>query len=238
MQQEAFIRLEGVEKEFRTAAGSFMALKGIDISIRRGEYIGILGASGSGKSTLLTMMTGIDRPSAGEIHIGGEALHNMKEGQLAAWRGRSVGIVFQFFQLMPTLSALENVMLPMDFLGKIPLAQRRKRALLLLERFGISDQAAKLPSAMSGGQQQRAAIARALANDPELLVADEPTGNLDSTTADSIFTAFKQLSNEGKTILLVTHERSVGSLVQRKLILVDGRLAEDSAKVQAGGFVA
>jgi ABC-type lipoprotein export system ATPase subunit len=234
MDNEGFLRLHGVEKEFETEAGIFKALRGIDLRIARGEYVALVGRSGSGKTTLLNMVTGIDRPSAGEIHVGTEALHAMKESRLAAWRGRNVGIVFQFFQLMPTLSVLENVMLPMDFLGAIPLRERRKRALSLLERFDIAEQGGKLPHSLSGGQQQRAAIARALANDPGLLVADEPTGNLDSKTAEGIFSAFKDLSREGKTVLIVTHERSLGTLVDRSVSISDGLLSEDLRLKAAG----
>jgi putative ABC transport system ATP-binding protein len=206
---------------------SFKALRGIDLEIGKGEYVAVVGPSGSGKTTLLNMLTGIDRPSSGEIRVAGRKLHSMKEGELASWRGGSVGIVFQFFQLMQTLTVIENVLLPMDFLGKTSLKARRLRALDLLERFGIADQGGKLPHSLSGGQQQRAAIARALANDPELLVADEPTGNLDSRTAESIFASLKALSGEGKTIVLVSHESSVGSLVDRTIALRDGLIVED-----------
>lgn len=234
MRDQGFIGLRGLVKEFKTDAGSFTALKGIDLDIGRGEYVAIVGRSGSGKTTLINMVTGIDRPSGGSIMVGGRDLGGMAEGKLALWRGRNVGIVFQFFQLMPTLTVLENVMLPMDFLGGTALRDRRIRALSLLERFGVADQGGKLPHSLSGGQQQRAAIARALANDPDLLVADEPTGNLDFATAESIFSAFKDLSREGKTILLVSHEASVGSLVGRTVSLSDGVVTHDLAHAGAG----
>jgi len=234
MEKEAFLRLVGIEKEFKTAAGPFKALKGIDLSVGRGEYLALVGRSGSGKTTLLNMITGIDRPSAGEIYLGQEALHAMKESRLAAWRGERVGIVFQFFQLMPTLTVLENVMLPMDFLGALPWRERRKRALSLLERFGVAEQGGKLPHSLSGGQQQRAAIARALANDPALVVADEPTGNLDSKTADAVFAAFKDLSREGKTVVLVTHEKSIAASVDRCVRISDGLLEDGAERIGAG----
>jgi putative ABC transport system ATP-binding protein len=234
MEKNGFLRLRGIEKEFKTEAGVFKALKRIDLSVDRGEYLALVGRSGSGKTTLLNMITGIDRPSAGEIRVGGEAIHAMKESRLAAWRGKNVGIVFQFFQLMPTLSVLENVMLPMDFLDALPWRDRKKRAQSLLERFGVAEQGAKLPHSLSGGQQQRAAIARALANDPELLVADEPTGNLDSKTAEGIFAAFKELSREGKTVILVTHEKSMGASVDRSLTIHDGSLTDEDRGQDAG----
>jgi putative ABC transport system ATP-binding protein len=191
----------------------------------------VIGKSGSGKSTLVNLVAGLDRPSAGEVVVGGTALHALDESRLAAWRGRSVGVVFQFFQLLPTLTVLENVLLPMDLCGTLKGPASRRRALALLDEVGIADQAPKLPAALSGGQQQRAAIARALANDPPLVVADEPTGNLDSHTADAVMDLLASLTRAGKTVLLVTHERDVSRLADRVITLSDGRIVSD---VRAG----
>jgi putative ABC transport system ATP-binding protein len=187
----------------------------------------VVGPSGSGKSTLLNMITGIDRPTSGEVFVGGQAVHALSENELARWRGRNVGVVFQFFQLLPTLTVLENVMLPMDFCRVYRRRERRERARDLLEQVGIAEQAHKLPSALSGGEQQRAAIARALANDPPLVVADEPTGNLDTATATQLFTLFEALVARGKTLLVVTHDRSLSARTERVLHLLDGRLHRD-----------
>ncbi|MBI3448821.1 MAG: ABC transporter ATP-binding protein [Acidobacteria bacterium] len=219
------IALKNVTKTFETGAGSFPALRGIDLDIGAGEYVAVVGKSGSGKSTFLNMVGGIDRPSSGAITVSGADLRAMTPHQLAVWRGRTVGFVFQFFQLLPTLTIAENVMLPMDFLGALPARRREARARELLARMGIADQAGKLPAALSGGQQQRAAIARALANDPPLLLADEPTGNLDSHTSAEIFALFGELSSAGKTIVVVTHERDAASAVRRTVTLADGRVA-------------
>jgi putative ABC transport system ATP-binding protein len=221
------ISLRGVGKAYSTPAGSFTALADIDLDLARGEFLAVIGKSGSGKSTLINVLTGIDQPSAGTIVVSGEKVTGKTESQLAAWRGRRVGIVFQFFQLLPTLTIAENVILPMDLCSTFPLAQRRPRALELLRRVGIADQADKFPSMLSGGQQQRAAIARALANDPPLLVADEPTGNLDSHTADEVLELFSGLAAQGTTIVIVTHEPDVLRLVDRAITLVDGRIAAD-----------
>ena len=206
----ALIRLKDVRKAYKTPAGDFHALKGIDLIVQPGEFLAVQGKSGAGKSTLINMLTGIDRPTAGEIWVGQDAVQNMSEDQIAAWRGRNVGVVFQFFQLLPMLTCVQNVMMPMDFVGLYggP-RERRARALHLLERVGIAEHADKLPSAVSGGQRQRVAIARALANDPMLLAADEPTGNLDSRTTREMFDLFGSLVEEGKTILLVTHDRDL-----------------------------
>lgn len=220
-----FIQLRGVTKSFETLSGKFHALKAVSLSVRQGKLVAITGKSGSGKSTLLNMLTGIDRPSAGAVIIGGTPIQDLSEGELALWRGKSVGIVFQFFQLLPTLSILENVMLPMDFTGSYPPGQRRGRAFSLLSKVGIADQADKLPASLSGGQQQRAAIARALANDPPFIVADEPTGNLDSHTAEGIFSLFEELSNAGKTVLVVTHEREISRRFAERVTLADGEVA-------------
>jgi putative ABC transport system ATP-binding protein len=223
--EACLVKLEGVTKEYGNGAGSFRALKGIDLAISRGDYLGIIGKSGSGKTTLLNMITGIDRPSSGAIWFGGERIDGYGESDLARFRGRRVGVVFQFFQLMPTLSVLENVMLPMDFLGAIPARERRERAESLLARIGIADQMNKPPQSLSGGQQQRAAIARALANDPDLLVADEPTGNLDSATAGAIWELFSGLVAEGKTLAIVSHDPDLTSKVSRSITISDGFVA-------------
>ncbi len=216
------ISLRGVSKWFDTPAGRFWALKDVALDVWKGECIAVVGKSGSGKTTLINMITGIDSPSSGEVEVTGAAVHLMSQEQLAVWRGRNVGIIFQFFQLLPTLTVAENVMLPMDFCGTYPSSQRRSRALELLDRLGIADQAAKLPADLSGGQQQRAAIARALANDPPILVADEPTGNLDSRTADDVMRLFAELAREGKTVLMVTHERDISRFFTRTITLADG----------------
>ncbi len=223
---EALIRLHGLKKSYFSEAGEFPALKGIDLEIYPGEFISIVGKSGSGKTTLINMIAGIDRPTAGEIWIGPTAVHALREGQMAVWRGRQLGIVFQFFQLLPMLSLLENVMLPMDFSGAVAPRERRQRALHLLDLVGIAEHARKLPSAVSGGQQQRAAIARALANDPPLVVADEPTGNLDSKTAESVFGLFEQLVAQGKTFVIVTHDSGFARRVQRSILISDGEISQ------------
>jgi putative ABC transport system ATP-binding protein len=187
--------------------------------------VAVVGRSGSGKSTLLNLVAGIDRPTSGTVAVGGTGLHDLSHDRLATWRGRTVGVVFQFFQLLPTLTAAENVMLPMDFSGAFPARERRRRALDLLDRVGVRDQADKLPATLSGGQQQRVAIARALANDPPLIVADEPTGNLDSETSAAIFALFGALARDGKTVVIVTHEREAVSGAGRTVTIADGRVA-------------
>jgi putative ABC transport system ATP-binding protein len=219
--------LRGVSKSFAVGATQFRALDAIDLTIARGELVAIVGKSGSGKSTLINLVAGIDRPSAGEVRIGALDIGALDESRLAAWRGRHVGVVFQFFQLLPTLTVIENVMLPMDFCHTLPPKHARARAMALLEQVGIADQANKLPSSLSGGQQQRAAIARALATDPPLVVADEPTGNLDSRTADAVLALLAGLTRAGKTVLMVTHERDVSRLVDRIVTLADGRIVAD-----------
>jgi ABC-type lipoprotein export system ATPase subunit len=234
----ALVELRGLSKAYRTAAGDLRTLSDIDLRVQQGEFLAVVGKSGAGKSTLVNMITGIDRPTAGEIYIGGQAIHRLGEDQLAAWRGQTVGVVFQSFQLLPMLTCAQNVMLPMDFAGRYSSPrERRARALALLERVGIADQADKLPSAVSGGQRQRVAIARALANDPVLLAADEPTGNLDSRTATAVFEVFERLVDEGKTILMVTHDRELAARTDRIVHLVDGRIAEnaESQTVDAEG---
>jgi ABC-type lipoprotein export system ATPase subunit len=221
------IELSQVVKQYQTAAGPFSALKGVDLRVDTGEFVAVVGKSGSGKSTLINMITGIDRPTSGEVFVADTAIHTMGENRLAAWRGRNVGVIFQFFQLLPSLTVIENVILPMDFCHMYSSRERVDRAMALLEQVEIPEQAHKLPSALSGGQQQRAAIARALANDPPILVADEPTGNLDTKTADSIFRLFERLVDDGKTILMVTHDQDLARRVTRTVILSDGEVIED-----------
>jgi len=223
----ALIELRGVNKAYKTAVGDYPVLKGIDLSLNAGEFVSIIGKSGSGKTTLLNMITGIDRPTSGEVWVNDTALHKMNEGQMARWRGRNLGIVFQFFQLLPMLSVFENLLLAMDFAGKIPPNERKKRALYLLELVGLEEHAHKLPTALSGGQQQRVAIARALANDPPVLIADEPTGNLDSKTAESVFELFHQLTQQGKTIIIVTHDSSLAKRTQRTALIADGEISNE-----------
>jgi putative ABC transport system ATP-binding protein len=221
------IDLRGVHKYYKTAAGDYHALNNIDLCICTGEFVSIIGKSGSGKSTLLNMITGIDRPTTGEVVVNGDAIHEMNENQLAGWRGSNMGIIFQFFQLLPALSLLQNVILPMDLAGKYTRRERRKRAEHLLEIVGLGDQKHKLPSMISGGQQQRAAIARALANDPPIVIADEPTGNLDSKTAESIFALFNQLVAEGKTVVIVTHDSSLAKRAHRTALIADGEIVNE-----------
>jgi putative ABC transport system ATP-binding protein len=216
-----------VAKNYETAAGPFPALKGLDLKIDTGEFVSVVGRSGSGKSTLINMVAGIDRPTSGQVLIGDTAVHTLSEGQLAVWRGRTIGVVFQFFQLLPTLTVIENVMLPMDFCNMYSARERKERALYLLEEMEMADHAYKLPSAVSGGQQQRVAIARALANDPPILAADEPTGNLDSKTADSVFRLFEKQVGAGKTILMVTHDRELSKRATRIVNLADGEIIND-----------
>jgi putative ABC transport system ATP-binding protein len=225
----ALIDLRDVVKTYETGAGGVTVLKDVTLKVQPGEFISVVGPSGSGKSTLLNMITGIDRPTEGEVFVGGEAVHKLSENQLARWRGRNVGVIFQFFQLLPTLSIIENVMLPMDFCAVYRRRERREHALHLLEQVGIAEHVDKLPNALSGGEQQRAAIARALANDPPLLVGDEPTGNLDTTTANEVFDLFESLIDQGKTLMIVTHDRSLSSRTERVLHLLDGRLHKDQS---------
>jgi putative ABC transport system ATP-binding protein len=224
---DALIDLQQMVKTYETPSGPFPALKDITLRILPGEFVAVVGKSGSGKTTLLNVLAGIDRPTDGTILIRGTRIDLLSESQLAEWRGRTIGLVFQFFQLLPTLTIVENVMLPMDFVEAVPTAKRRTRALELLENVGIADQADKLPTALSGGQQQRAAIARALANDPPILMADEPTGNLDEATRKSVLELFARLNSNGRTIIVVTHERDISAYTDRQLTLVDGCVAED-----------
>ena len=222
--QRPIIALQGVTKAYKTAAGAYLVLKGIDLALEAGEFVSIVGKSGSGKTTLLNMITGIDRPTEGEVWVNNTALHKLSEGQMAHWRGSNLGIVFQFFQLLPTLSVLENIMLPMDFCGKFPFRERKQRALHLLDLVGLADHAYKLPLALSGGQQQRVAISRALANDPPVLIADEPTGNLDSKTAESVFELFHDLAAQGKSVVIVTHDSSLAGRTHRTALIADGEI--------------
>ena len=224
----ALVRLRGATRRHATAAGSFCALDRVDLDVDAGECVAVVGPSGSGKTTLAHLLTGIEQPTQGEVVVDGQPLHALSQDALATWRGRRVGVVFQFFQLLPTLTVAENVMLPMDFCGTTPRRERRPRALALLERLHIADQADKLPAALSGGQQQRAAIARALANDPALLVADEPTGNLDSSTAIEVMALLAALAREGKTVIVVTHERELGRFFTRTISLRDGTIRADT----------
>ncbi len=221
------VDLRQVVKTFEGAAGVFTALKGIDLQLGTGEFVSIVGKSGSGKSTLINMITGIDRPTSGEVLVDGTAVHTLKEGQIAVWRGRAIGVIFQFFQLLPTLTAVENVMLPMDYGQLYPRQERPERAMQLLEQMEMVDYAHQLPSALSGGQQQSVAIARALANDPPILAADEPTGNLDSKTTETVFRLFENLLDSGKTILMVTHDTDLAKRAQRTIVLADGKIVDE-----------
>ncbi|MBP6788133.1 MAG: ABC transporter ATP-binding protein, partial [Candidatus Promineofilum sp.] len=222
------VQVKDVIKRFHVGDGDVTILKGISLDIVPGEFVAIVGPSGNGKSTLLNMITGIDHPSEGQVIVTGQSVHTMTENELAIWRGEHLGIIFQFFQLLPALSLVKNVMLPMDLVKKLPRRERQARAMALLDTVGLADQAHKLPSQVSGGQQQRAAIARALANDPPLLVADEPTGNLDSTTAEDVFQLFLKLVAAGKTMVMVTHSRTLAARGSRVVEIRDGLIASDS----------
>jgi len=227
IQTAPLIRLRNLEKSYKTAAGDFRALKGINLDVYPGEFVGIVGKSGAGKTTLVNMITGVDHMTKGEVWVNDTPIHKLNENQLALWRGRTLGIIYQSFYLMPTLSLLDNVMLPPDFSGTFHSRKSPERAISLLRQVELEDHAYKPPSAISGGQQQRVAIARALANDPPIIVADEPTGRLDSSTAETIFQIFLQLVEQGKTILMVTHDRSLGKRVSRTLNIVDGEIANE-----------
>lgn len=226
-QIDPLIRLDNVHKSYPVGGEQVAVLKGISFDVHAGEFVAIVGASGNGKSTLLNMITGIDHPTRGRVIVDGRVITALNEEQLALWRGRNVGIVFQFFQLLPALSLLQNVILPMDFVKTLRPKERRERALALLDRVGLADHAHKLPSMVSGGQQQRAAIARALANDPPLVVADEPTGNLDTQTSADIFDLFTDLATQGKTVIIVTHDEELACSVRRTLEIANGLIARD-----------
>src|SRR6185369_840526 len=234
---DAIIDMHGIIKTFKSEAGEVTVLKGIDLTINRGEFVSIVGKSGSGKSTLLNMITGIDHPTDGRMVIGGTDIYNgVTESQRSRWRGRNLGIVFQFFQLLPMLTLLENVMLSMDFAEMYDFDERPERAMEMLKLVGLEKFANKLPVLVSTGQQQLAAIARALACDPPLLVADEPTGNLDSRSANTIIELFEELSRGGKTVVMVTHDPSLTSRTTRNLVIADGLIVGDSRKTeQANG---
>lgn len=222
----SLLDLRGVTKVYQSTAGTFTALQDIDLQIEAGAFVSIIGKSGSGKSTLINVITGIDRPTSGEVIVNSAAIHSFDEEQIAIWRGRSIGVIFQFFQLLPTLTAVENILLAMDYGNRFPTSQRAERAMRLLELVNMADHAHQLPTMLSGGQQQCVAIARALANDPALLTADEPTGNLDSKSAEMIFHLFETLARSGKTILMVTHDNDLAERAQRTIRLVDGRIDE------------
>ncbi|HSH05451.1 MAG TPA: ABC transporter ATP-binding protein [Anaerolineae bacterium] len=227
---DPIVQINDVIKRFPVGDSEVTVLKGINLRVERGEFVSIVGPSGNGKSTLLNMVTGIDHPSEGEVIVAGSAVHKMSENQLAGWRGQQIGIIFQFFQMLPALSLVQNVVLPMDFAKKYKPKERRERAMSLLDSVGLVEHADKLPSMVSGGQQQRAAIARALANDPPLLVADEPTGNLDSKTTEAVFALFEELVGEGKTMLMVTHSRSLAARAPRTIEIADGKISRDERR--------
>ncbi len=228
--EAAAVDIRAVRKVYTTGAGQFEALRGVDLQVAAGEFVAVVGKSGSGKSTLINMITGIDRPTTGEVWVAGTPVHSLSENQIAVWRGRTVGVVFQFFQLLPTLTALENVMLPMDFCHMYRPEERAERARKLLAMVGVNDQADKLPANLSGGQQQRVAIARSMANDPPLLVADEPTGNLDSQTADSVMDLFDQLTQAGKTVVMVTHDEDLARRTKRIVTVAAGCVLPPAAE--------
>jgi ABC-type lipoprotein export system ATPase subunit len=227
-QETPAIVLRNVDKVYENAAGKFVALKSVNLQLNYGQFISIVGKSGCGKSTLLNMITGIDHPTAGEVLIGNEHIYKMSESQRALWRGRNMGVVFQFFQLLPTLTLLDNTMLPMDYCNLYPFYERPERAMELLKMVGLEDQAHKLPAAVSSGQQQSAAIARALATDPSIILADEPTGNLDSRSADNILHLFENLAKQGKTVLIVTHDPSITQRTDQTIILSDGEIIDQT----------
>jgi putative ABC transport system ATP-binding protein len=222
------IDLNNVVKIYETDAGEFVALKGVDLKVGRGEFVSVVGKSGCGKSTLLNMITGIDRPTSGEVIVNGTPIHELSEGDMAKWRGGNVGVVFQFFQLLPTLTVLENILIPMDFSRLYAPREQQERAMDLLAQVGIVEHAYKMPSELSGGQQQRAAIARALANDPPIIAADEPTGNLDAQTAEAMSQLFERLVSSGRTILMVTHDEDLAVRADRTITLSDGEIIDEA----------
>ena len=230
MTKDIIIDLKNVGKTFDGPAGPIHALKEVSLKVYPGEFVGVRGPSGSGKSTLINMITGIDRPSRGDVLVTGERLNDLSEDQLARWRGKNVGVIFQFFQLLPTLTVLENIILPMEVCRVWKPRERPERAMHLLDQVDMADQAQKLPNTLSGGQQQRAAIARALANEPALVIGDEPTGNLDSKSADKVFYLFEDLVKRGKTFMMVTHDLGLASRIPRVIEVLDGDLFENGNK--------
>ncbi len=226
----SLISLTNVTKDYRTSAGVFQALKGIDLDVYPGEFVGVIGKSGAGKTTMVNMITGVDRITSGDVRVAGTSVHAMDENRLALWRGLNLGVIYQSFQLMPTLSLLDNVLLPMDFCGLFRGRQSVQRAYDLLCSVGLEEHVEKLPASVSGGQQQRVAIARALANDPPVIVADEPTGRLDSLTAEMIFAIFEDLVRQGRTILMVTHDHALAKRMTRVIELEDGAICDSSQK--------
>lgn len=222
--QDILIRLINIQKSYNTPAGKFIALKDVNLQIDKGEFISIVGKSGSGKTTLINLITGIDSPTAGEIYINNIAVHLLKESEKATWRGYHIGVVFQFFQLLPTLTVLENVILPMSLCNLYPGQEGFERAMNLLRLVHLEDQADKLPHLLSGGEQQKVAIARALANDPPIIATDEPTGNLDSRSAEEVMELFTDLVDQGKTVLMVTHDPELAQRAQRTIMLADGKI--------------
>jgi putative ABC transport system ATP-binding protein len=223
---EYMVDIQQVDKIFETPAGSFQALRGVTLQVKPGDFLSVIGKSGSGKSTLINMITGIDRPSTGQVKVNGAPIDRMNEEQISIWRGNSIGVVFQFFQLLPTLTAVENVMLAMDYSNSIPLKERPQRAMNILEQMGVAAFAHAMPGSLSGGQQQVVAIARALANDPPIIAADEPTGNLDSKTAEQVFQLFGSLAESGKTVLMVTHDSLLAQRAWRTIVIADGRIVD------------
>ncbi len=230
---DAFIQVRNLVKTFDTPAGPLNVLRGINLEIHKGDFVAIVGPSGSGKTTFLNMLTGVDSPTAGEIVVDGVPITQVPQRKLTKWRARTIGIVFQFFQLLPTLTVAENVIAPMDLSGVWKSKERRDVAMKLLDRFGIADQAYKTPDMLSGGQQQRVAIARALANNPPLVVGDEPTGNLDRMSAQNVFSLFRELAEKGTTVLIVTHDRELVTHVPKIFELTDGMIGETTLAAAA-----
>ncbi len=233
MAESLFIQTHNLTKTYETPAGPLNVLRGIDLELKRGEFVALVGPSGGGKTTFLNMLTGVDKPSSGMVFVDGVDVANTSERRLTRWRGRTVGIVFQFFQLLPTLTVVENVMMPMDFCNVHKPDERRGKAMALLERFDVASQADKTPDLLSGGQQQRVAIARALANDPPLIIGDEPTGNLDRMSAAVVFETFYEMQEAGHTIIVVTHDRQVVRDVPTALTLQDGLIEASPVEAAA-----
>jgi putative ABC transport system ATP-binding protein len=229
---ETVYSIANIKKQYEMLGSGYWALRGINLQISRGEFVAIVGKSGSGKSTLLNMLGGIDKQTEGSVTVNGQAIDNMSENRLSRFRGQNIGFIFQFFQLMPTLTCLENVLLPMDFMKKIPAGVRRQRAKDLLQKVGVLEHACKFPSALSGGEQQRVAIARALANDPAIILADEPTGNLDSQTSEDIFRMLRALADEGKNVVMVTHNEELAARCDRIVRIRDGLIVSDTKKCE------